>query len=64
MSSIKLLDKDIKQIEQIIRNFYGGKIIINAKIHLMSWNKLASLIAYGGLGLRHMKLFNSNLLVK
>lgn len=53
-----------KQIECLQRNFLWGGMGDVHRFHLVGWDKVRSLIQFGGLGVRHLIPFNHALLGK
>ena len=64
LSLFSILAFVAKRIEKIQCDFFWGGINEEFKFHLVSWNKICSLISEGGLGIRSLRLMNQALLRK
>jgi hypothetical protein len=52
------------RIEKLQRDFIWGGIGEEFKFHLVSWDKVCSLISEGGLGIHNLRMFSHALLGK
>ena len=64
MSCFRLLNRLIKEIEVLIRRFWGGQGGERGKMHWLPWDSLCQAKNSSGLGFRELGSFNEALLAK
>ena len=64
MSCFKIPDSLCAELTGLIRNFWWGQKQDEKKMSWLSWDKLCSSKAEGGLGFKKLKEFNLALLAK
>ncbi|CAN1816233.1 Putative ribonuclease H protein At1g65750 [Linum perenne] len=64
MASFLIPKENIKKLNQIIGDFWWGKVEDKKKMHWVSWDKLCLPKEEGGLGFKDLETFNHALLAK